>query len=109
MCEYNNKSYWNTISLCSSCPNDSYITTITINIKVEKDNDSIIHLPTTKEYEEAANKIAFQFTGQWSELKYQCPMCNGEMCKNLNTALLTYLAQYMYRCNKCGYIERQYI
>ena len=109
MCEYNNKPYWNVVSLCSSRPNDSYVTTTTTNIKVEKDNDSIIHLPTAKEYEDIANKIVFQFTDQWSKPKYQCPICNSEMCKNLNIALLTYPAQYEYRCNRCGYIEHQYI
>ena len=113
MYEYSNKPYWSIASLCSSCPRtsekDDYVATTKINIEAEKYCDSIIHLPTAKEYEDVANKITFQFTNQWSEPKYQCPICNGEMRKNLNIALLTYPAQYTYRCDKCGYIEHQYI
>lgn len=71
--------------------------------------DGAFNLLTAKEYEDIANNIAFQSTDQWSKPKYQCPMCNGEMCKNLNIALLTYPAQYAYRCNRCGYVEHQYI
>lgn len=71
--------------------------------------DSIFNILTTEEYKEIMNNTISQFTNQWSEPTYQCPMCNGEMCKNLNIAILTYPAQYEYRCNRCGYIEYQYI
>ena len=71
--------------------------------------DSTFNILTTGEYKEIANNTISRFIDQWSESKYQCPICNGEMCKNLNIALLTYPAQYMYRCNRCGYIEYQYI
>lgn len=113
MYEYSNKPCRSIANLCSSCPRtsekDDYIATTTTNMKVEKYDDSITHFLTAKEYEDVANKIAFQFTNQWSEPKYQCPMCNGEMRKNLNIALLTYPVQYTYRCDRCGYIEHQYI
>ena len=66
-------------------------------------------LPTAKEYREAAQKSAFQFTAQWSEPKYQCPECGGGMCKNLMVTLTTYPAQYEYQCDKCGHIDYQYM
>lgn len=70
---------------------------------------TITHLPTAKEYEEAANKLAFQFTSQWSEPKYQCPECGGGMCRNEMIVLSSCPAQYQYRCNKCGHIDYQYM
>lgn len=66
-------------------------------------------LPTAKEYTGAANKLAFQFTSQWSEPKYQCPKCGGGMCRNEMITLTSYPAQYEYQCDKCGHIEYQYM
>lgn len=98
-CEYYNKPYWSVVSPCNSCPRiyntGGYVTTTT--------------LPTAKEYREAAQKSAFQFTAQWSEAKYQCPKCGGGMCKNLMVTLTTYPAQYEYQCDKCGHREYQYM
>lgn len=70
---------------------------------------STTHLPSAKEYSEMANKVAFQFTAQWSEPKYQCPKCGGGMCKNLMVVLTSYPAQYEYQCDKCGHIDYQYM
>lgn len=67
------------------------------------------YLPSAKEYSEAANKIAFQFTAQWSEPKYQCPKCGGGMCRNEMVVLTSYPAKYEYQCNKCGNIDYQYM
>ena len=69
---------------------------------------SATYLPTAKEYREAANKMAFQFTRQWSEPKYQCSECGGGMCRNEMVVLTSYPAQYEYQCDKCGHIEYQY-
>ena len=66
-------------------------------------------LPTAKEYSEAAEKIAFQFTAQWAEPKYKCPKCDGGMRKNMMVVLTSYPAQYEYQCDKCGYIDYQYM
>lgn len=66
-------------------------------------------LPTAKEYSEAAEKVAFQFTAQWSEPKYQCPKCGGGMCRNEMVVLTSCPAQYEYQCNKCGHIDYQYM
>lgn len=66
-------------------------------------------LPTAEEYREAAEKVAFQFTSQWSEPKYRCPKCGGGMCRNNMITLTTYPAQYEYRCDKCGHKEYQYM
>ena len=67
------------------------------------------YLPTAKEYSEAAEKVAFQFTAQWSEPKYQCPECGGGMRRNEMIVLTTYPAKYEYQCDKCGYIDYQYM
>ena len=67
------------------------------------------NLPTAKEYSEMANKLAFQFTAQWSEPKYQCPKCGGGMRRNEMIVLTSYPAQYEYQCDKCGYIDYQYM
>lgn len=111
-CEYYNKPYWSVISPCNSCPRiygtGGYVTTTATVIK-SNINDDIIHLPTAKEYREAAQKSAFQFTAQWSEPKYQCPECGGGMCKNLMVTLTTYPAQYEYQCDKCGHTEYQFM
>ncbi len=66
-------------------------------------------LPSAKEYREAAEKAAFQFTAQWSEPKYQCPKCGGGMCRNEMVVLTSYPAQYEYQCDKCGHIDYQYM
>ena len=66
-------------------------------------------LPTAKEYSEVAEKIAFQFTAQWSEPKYKCPKCDGGMRKNMMVVLTSYPAQYEYQCDKCGHIDYQYM
>lgn len=83
-----------TITLCGVSAGDAVLSTT--------------HLPTAKEYREAADKAAFQFTAQWSEPKYQCPECGGGMCKNQMVTLTTYPAQYIYQCDKCGYKEYQH-
>lgn len=70
---------------------------------------STTHLPSAKEYSEAANKIAFEFTAKWSEPKYQCPKCSGGMRKNMMAVLTTHPAQYQYQCDKCGHIDYQYV
>lgn len=85
---------------------DNTIATITA---VTTEDYSTTHLPSAKEYSEMANKIAFQFTAQWSEPKYQCPKCGGGMCKNLMVVLTSYPAQYEYQCDKCGHIDYQYM
>lgn len=109
-CEYYNKPYWSVVSPCASCPRiygtGGYVTTTTTAIKY---NDNTTHLPTAKEYREAAQKSAFQFASQWSEPKYQCPRCGGGMCRNEMVVLTSYPAQYEYQCDKCGYVDYQYM
>lgn len=79
-----------------------------INLEKLSCSTSITNLPTAKEYREAAQKSAFQFSSQWSEPKYQCPKCGGGMCRNEMVVLTSYPAQYEYQCDKCGYVEYQY-
>lgn len=84
-------------------------TTCSSNVNVDGAISTATHLPTAKEYREAADKTAFQFTAQWSEPKYQCPECGGGMCKNQMITLTSYPAQYIYQCDKCGYKEYQHM
>lgn len=110
-CEYYNQPYWSVVSPCRHCPRlngaDIYVTTTTTNINIDM-NDNVNNLPTAKEYEEAASKFV-QFSGKWSEPKYQCPKCGGGMCRNEMIVLPSYPAQYQYKCDKCGYIDYQYM
>lgn len=89
--------------------NGGGLTSITTDTKVEKYRNSTSRLPTAGEYSEAAQKSAFQFTSQWSEPKYQCPNCGGGMCKNMMVVLTSYPPKYEYQCDKCGYIDYQYM
>lgn len=106
-CEYYNKPYWSIVNLCANCPR--IYGSVTTNTKIEKSNDSTTNLPTAEEYREAAQKSAFQFTSQWFEPMYQCPKCDGGMCKNLMVILTTYPPKYEYQCDKCGHKEYQFI
>ena len=76
-----------------------------------KISSSMTYLPTAKEYSELseAKKSVSQFNAQWSEPKYQCPVCGGNMRKNLMIVLCSYPPQYKYQCDKCGHIDYQYI
>lgn len=86
------------------------VTTTATAILDENDCDNtVVHLPTAKEYREAANKVIHDFTAQWSAPMYQCPKCGGGMCKNLMITLTTWPPQYEYQCDKCGHTEYQYI
>lgn len=111
-CEYYNKPYWSVISPCNSCSRiygmNGYVsaTTMSINSNI---GDIATNLPTAKEYSEAANKMAFQFTFKWSEPKYQCPKCGGGMRRNEMVVLTSYPAQYEYQCDKCGHVDYQYM
>ena len=111
--DYYNKPYWSVVSPCHSCPRvyggtGGYVTNTTTIIKTNIGNDTT-HLLSAKEYRDAAQKYAAQFTSQWSEPKYQCSECGGGMCKNLMITLTTYPAQYEYQCDKCGHKEYQYM
>ena len=83
--------------------------TIATTTAVATEDYSVTHLPSAKEYSEMANKAAFQFTGQWSEPKYQCPKCGGGMCRDEMTVLTSYPPQRKYQCNKCGHVDYQYM
>ena len=72
-----------------------------------KDDIKLI-LPTAEEYKENVMKTVTQFSGEWSQPKYQCPKCGGGMCKNLYITLTTVPAQYEYRCQDCGNVEYLY-
>ena len=64
-------------------------------------------LPTKEEYEKSISISSCRIE-QWSEPIYQCPKCDGGMCKNLMIALTSIPPMYEYRCNKCGYVDYQY-
>lgn len=76
---------------------------------INNTNNTTAHLPTAKEYIETVNNVAVKLNAEWSEPKYQCPKCGGGMCKNMMIVLASYPEQYVYKCDKCGHIEYQFI
>lgn len=68
----------------------------TVNIQYD-------NLLTAEEYK-STNAKSTPMLG-YCEPKYQCPKCDGAMCKNSMYALTTYPVQYAYKCNKCGLVE----
>lgn len=42
---------------------------------------------------------------QWSETKYQCEKCGGNMRKNLMIILPSNPPKFEYQCDKCGNID----
>ena len=67
------------------------------------------NLPTSEEYKKSMeSKFKYDIYNKWSEPKYQCPKCDGGMCRNEMIVLASYPAQYEYRCNKCGHVEYHY-
>lgn len=63
----------------------------------------IMNLPSKEQYETMINT-----NSRWSEPKFQCPKCDGGMCKDTLVTLASYPAQYIYQCNKCGHVEHLY-
>ena len=60
--------------------------------------------PTAEEYKQPSCKH-IPGMQEYFEPKYQCPECDGIMCKNAMMLLPSQPPQYMYKCNKCGRIE----
>lgn len=65
-------------------------------------------LPTAEEYRKMARATPLEWS-EWSEPKYLCPDCGGNMHKNLTIRLCTEPEAYMYVCDKCGHIEHQFV
>ena len=64
------------------------------------------YLPTAEEYRKMVRATPLEWS-EWSEPKYLCPDCGGNMCKNQTVRILTHPETYMYRCDKCGRIDYQ--
>lgn len=84
-CEYYGKPYWSVVSPCEHCPRTNgttgYVTTTTVSVR----------------------------TGQWSEPQYMCRRCGGGMRKNLMVTLTSYPPQFEYRCDRCRFVEYQFV
>ena len=65
-------------------------------------------LPTKEEYEKSIITSVSYKIRQWSDPIYQCPKCDGGMCKNLMVTLTSIPPMYEYSCNKCGHVDYQY-
>lgn len=59
-------------------------------------------LPTRDEYKAA---IDLEPEPEYSEPKYACEQCGGGMCRNNRIVLTSYPPKYLYKCNKCGYVD----
>ena len=60
---------------------------------------------TKEEYINSFKIDNLTIQSQWSEPKFDCPECDGGMCKNNMIVLASNPPQYQYCCNKCGHIE----
>ena len=66
------------------------------------------NLPTREEY--IKNDGSFYIDGyKYSEPKYICPKCGGNVRKNLSIVLTTYPPKYEYMCDSCGYSENLFV
>ena len=69
---------------------------------MSKNNEK--RLPTAEEYE----RLTPLEWSEWSEPKYLCPNCSGNMRKNQVIRMLTHPKVYMYQCDKCGRKDFQF-
>lgn len=62
-------------------------------------------LKTLEEYMKEHPEITNQYGdfGEFSEPKFKCPKCGGNVRKNLSIVLTSYPPQYRYDCEKCGH------
>jgi hypothetical protein len=67
------------------------------------------NLPTEQEYRELIGNPYCYGETIYSEPKYKCPKCGGGMCRNETIILMSYPPQRQYECNKCGYVNYQYM
>lgn len=74
---------------------------------MQMDKNNKKRLPTAEEYREAEGSTLSEWS-KWSNPMYLCP-CGGNMHKNLTLRLSTDPEVYMYRCDKCGHVEYQFV
>lgn len=61
---------------------------------------------TKKEYINQNSVLFFNnYPKEWSEPKYQCEKCGGNMRKNLMMVLDSYPPKYQYECDTCGHVD----
>ena len=51
------------------------------------------------------NPIGNVFNNMWSEPKYKCQKCGGDVRKNQRYVLASFPPRYEYQCDKCGCID----
>lgn len=61
-------------------------------------------LPTREEYNEKLNPFNYALT-DWSEPKYICPKCGGNMRRDETHIIASNPIKRMYQCDKCAFIE----
>lgn len=61
-------------------------------------------LPTRDEYAEELNSFKHAFV-EWSEPKYICPKCGGNMRRNEVRVLTSNPPKRLYQCDKCAFTE----
>lgn len=71
-------------------------------------NEETMALPTSDEYKDIAKKNVINAIGEYSQPKYQCPECGGEMYKD-KTIYTAIPVQYAYNCEDCGHTENQLV
>ena len=73
-----------------------------LNEKADEDKKS---LKTLEEYIDSHREAINHYGefGEYSEPKFKCPKCGGNVRKNLSLVLTSYPPQYRYDCEKCGH------
>lgn len=64
-------------------------------------------LPTAEEYRKSEGSTLLEWSS-WPNPKYICP-CGGNMHLNLTLRFNTDSEVCMYRCDKCGHVEYQFV
>jgi len=60
----------------------------------------------TKEEYIKNNSCVIDYNGsEWSEPKYNCPNCGGNMRKNMRIVLPSFPPKYEYQCDKCSHVD----
>ena len=65
-------------------------------------------LPTKTEYEISLGKANCFITKEWSEPKYKCDICGGNMRRNEQMMCACNPPKYIYECDKCGHQDYLY-
>lgn len=62
-------------------------------------------LPSKDEFVSMNSKVYNVLNNTWSEPKYKCEKCDGNVRKNLKIILASLPPKYEYVCDNCGNVD----